>query len=152
VVASITVTGLATGWVESGIRDFLNAGVIAGLLVIIVARYRRFLSVNLQTVLGAICVYLAIGMLFASFDAGLSDLSRRPFFAQAANVTGSQYMYFSFITLTTVGYGDLTPVSGAARALAVSEALTGQLYLVTVVALLVASFSRSRQQPPLSDS
>ena len=50
--------------------------------------------------------------------------------------------------LATVGYGDLTPGSGAAQALAVTEALTGQLYLVTVIALLVGSFGRARQRPP----
>jgi voltage-gated potassium channel len=145
VLASIGVTGMATGSVETGIRDFLNAVVIAVVPVIILVRFRRVLYVNVQTVLGAVCIYLVIGMLFASFDSGLSHLSGRPFFAGVSSATSSQYMYFSFVTLTTVGYGDLTPQSGAARALAVSEGLMGQLYLVTVLALLVGSFGRSRQ-------
>ena len=148
VVASIAVAALASGSVESGIRDFLNAAVIVALPAIIVVRFRRVLFVNVQTVLGAICIYLVIGMFYASVDAGLSNLSGRPFFAQASTATNSQYTYFSFITLATVGYGDLTPGSGAAQALAVTEALTGQLYLVTVIALLVGSFGRTRQRPP----
>ena len=147
VLASIAVAAVATGSVESVIRDLLKAAVIVALPVTIAVRFRRVLYVNVQTVLGAICIYLVIGMLFATLDAALSDSSGRPFFAGASQATRSQYMYFSFITLTTVGYGDLTPESGAARALAVSEALTGQLYLVTVVALLVGSFSRGRQPP-----
>jgi hypothetical protein len=144
VLLSVVVTGLARGSVASGIRDFLNAAVILVLPAIIVARFRRVLTVNVQTVLGAVCIYLVIGMLYANVDSGLSNFSGRQFLAGAANATTSDYMYFSFITLTTVGYGDLTPATGTARALAVAEALMGQLYLVTVIALLVGNFGRSQ--------
>jgi hypothetical protein len=145
VLLSVVVAALANGSVATGFRDFLNAAVIVSLPVIIVVRFRRVLYVNLQTVLGAVCIYLVIGMLYASVDSGVSHLSGRPFFAQASNATSSEYMYFSFITLSTVGYGDLTPALATARALAVTEALTGQLYLVTVIALLVSTFGQSRQ-------
>jgi hypothetical protein len=89
-VASIAVAALASGSVESGTRNFLNAGVIVALPVIIVVRFRRVLLVNVQTVLGAICIYMVIGMFYASVDAGLSNLSGRPFFAQAPTATNSQ--------------------------------------------------------------
>ena len=53
-------------------------------------------------------------------------------------------MYFSFITMATVGYGDLTPQGGLGRALAVTEGLFGQIYLVTAVAALVGNIGRAR--------
>ena len=65
-----------------------------------------------------------------------------PFFAEQAHTNISDYLYFSFVTLTTVGYGDLTAAGGLGRAVAVIEALTGQLYLVTVVALVVSRMAR----------
>lgn len=67
-----------------------------------------------------------------------------PIFVQAKHPSQSDDLYFSYITLTTVGYGDLTPDSGLTRALVVVEALSGQLYLVTVVAVLVGNFGMSR--------
>jgi hypothetical protein len=66
------------------------------------------------------------------------------FFAGRHGATIVDYLYFSFATLTTVGYGDLTAAGDLGRMLAVSEALTGQLYLVTVVALLVGNVGRDR--------
>jgi Ion channel len=61
-----------------------------------------------------------------------------PFFAQPVNATSADYLYFSFITQATVGYGDLTAAGNPGRACSVLEALTGQIYLVTIVALLVS--------------
>ena len=58
------------------------------------------------------------------------------------------YVYFSFVTLTTVGYGDLTARQDVGRMCSILEALFGQLYLVSVVALLVANMGRSRRRPP----
>ena len=67
-----------------------------------------------------------------------------PFFAQEANPTSASYLYFAYVTLTTVGYGDLTASGNLGRALAVLDALLGQIYLVTVVALLVSRLGRTR--------
>ena len=69
-----------------------------------------------------------------------------PFFAQQAHATVADYLYFSFVTQTTVGYGDLTAAGGFGRALAVLEALIGQLYLVTVIALLVSNLGSARRR------
>jgi hypothetical protein len=145
VLLSVAVAGLASSSLLAAARDFLNAGVIALLPLVIVVRFRRALYVNAQTVLGAVCVYVVIGMLFANVDSGVGHLSSRPYFAGTSSATSSQYMYFSLITLSTVGYGDLTPGLGVGRALAVTEALMGQLYLVTVIALLVSNFGQGRQ-------
>jgi hypothetical protein len=76
----------------------------------------------------------------------IGSLSSDPFFSQQNNATVADYLYFSFVTQTTVGYGDFTAAGGFGRALAVVEALIGQLYLVTVIALLVSNLGR-RGQP-----
>ncbi|HSS92464.1 MAG TPA: potassium channel family protein [Candidatus Dormibacteraeota bacterium] len=147
VLLSVGGTALVGGGgsLARGIADLLNAAAIVVLPVIVVARFRRNLYVSVQAVLGAVCIYLVMGMLFASIDSAISHLTGQAFFAGSPQVSSSEYMYFSFITLTTVGYGDLTPGTGAARALAVVEALVGQLYLVTVIALIVGNFGRARE-------
>jgi hypothetical protein len=136
------------GSLARGLADLLNAAAIVALPVIVVTRFRRNLYVSVQAVLGAVCIYLVMGMLYGSLDSALSHLTGQAFFAGSPQVSSSQYMYFSFITLTTVGYGDLTPGPGAARALSVVEALMGQLYLVTVIALIVSNFGRAREPRP----
>ncbi|HZR12239.1 MAG TPA: potassium channel family protein [Acidimicrobiia bacterium] len=104
--------------------------------------------IDVRTVLGALCVYVLAGMTFAFGYGAIGAFGAHPFFAQQAHATISDYLYFSFVTLTTVGYGDLTAAGGFGRAAAVLEALLGQIYLVTVVALLVGAMSRRRRNPP----
>lgn len=134
----------ARGPVERGLLDFANAALLVALPVALVAGARRNLSVNVQTVLAAVCIYIVIGTLYAAADSGLSHVTGRVFFAAVPAATAPMYEYFSFITLCTVGYGDLVPAPGVPQAMAVSEALLGQLYLVTVIALLVGNFGRLR--------
>ena len=69
-----------------------------------------------------------------------------PLFAQVPIATAPTPLYFSYITMTTVGYGDLTPVGNLPRMLAATEALIGQIYLVTAVALLVGNLGRERRR------
>jgi hypothetical protein len=85
-----------------------------------------------------------LGLSFAFAFAAVGDLGSRPFFASHEAGTRSDYVYFSFVTLATVGYGDLTPQGGLGRALAVTEALLGQVYLITAVAALVGNLGRTR--------
>jgi Ion channel len=95
-------------------------------------------EVDRQAITGAICVYLLLGMVFVFVYGAVATLSDGPFFAQGTDGTRALRTYFSYVTLATLGYGDYTPAGNLGHALAVVEALLGQLYLVTVVALLVA--------------
>ena len=97
-----------------------------------------------ERVFGAICAYFFIGALFALVFAHV-ELVDPGAFSVSENLTTtdgnrplSLFTYFSFVTLTTLGYGDITPVSEAARTLAWFEALVGQLYLAVMIAGLVA--------------
>jgi hypothetical protein len=101
-------------------------------------------EISVLTVLGALCVYVLLGLSFGFVFAAVGDLGSQPFFASQERGTTSDFMYFSFITLATVGYGDLTPHGGIGRALAITEGLIGQIYLVTAVAALVGNIGRAR--------
>lgn len=93
---------------------------------------------DIQSVLAALCLYVMIGLSFSFIFGLIQQLSGQPFFAQGSG-TPSSFLYFSFATITTVGYGDLTGRTGLGHTLAVFEAMLGQMYLVTVVALLVSN-------------
>jgi len=95
-------------------------------------------EVNAQSVTGAICVYLLLGLMFTFLYGAVAALGSGPFFTNGTDGTLSLRLYFSYVTLATVGYGDYTPKGDLGHMLAVIEALLGQLYLVTVVALLVS--------------
>jgi len=98
--------------------------------------------VDIRTVLGAVCIYLLLGMFFAFLFAFVGAVSEQAFFVQTANPSLAEYLYFSFITLCTVGYGDFTAAQSLGRSLASVEALVGQLYLVTIVAVIVSRMAR----------
>jgi hypothetical protein len=93
---------------------------------------------NVQAVTGAVCVYLLIGIMFVFLYGVITVLGPGDFFAQGTEGTRSLRLYFSFVTLATLGYGDYTAAGNLGRTLAVAEALIGQLYLVTVIAVLVS--------------
>src|SRR2546421_413652 len=95
-------------------------------------------GVNAQSVTGAICIYILIGLLFLFVYGAIAVLGSGHFFAQGTDGTRSLRLYFSYVTLATLGYGDYTPAGDLGHTLAVLEALVGQLYLVTVLALLVS--------------
>lgn len=95
-------------------------------------------AVNLQAVLGAVSAYMLLGLLFTCVYGAMAALGAGDLFVQGTDGTLSVRLYFSYITLTTVGYGDYTLSSDLGHTIAVLEALVGQLYLVTVVATLVS--------------
>jgi Ion channel len=109
---------------------------------------RRVLAhrrVTHETVLGALCTYVLVGLLFAFVYLAVSDLREASFFVQEGPHSQSEYLYFSFVTLTTLGFGDLSPAVGLPQALTVLEALLGQIFLVTLVARLVTLWVRQAQ-------
>ena len=93
--------------------------------------------------MGALCIYVLIGLIFATFDYGFQLAANRSYFAQPGQHGPSDFVYFSYITMATVGYGDLTPAPGLPRTTAALEALIGQIFLVVLVARLVAMYTPS---------
>jgi hypothetical protein len=102
--------------------------------------------VRLQAVLGVLSLYLLIGMFFAFGYGALDRLGGGPFFASGDAATTARCLYFSFTTLTTVGYGDLVARTDVGHTVAVFEALLGQIYLVTVVSLIVSNLGRAARR------
>jgi ion channel len=123
--------------------DLGVAGLVSGLLVVatIVAIAIGVVDqdeVNAQSVTGAVCIYLLFGILFLFVYSSVALIGSGDFFVQGTDGTRALRLYFSYVTLATLGYGDYTPAGNLGHTLAVLEALIGQLYLVTVLALLVS--------------
>jgi uncharacterized membrane protein len=110
----------------------------------IARRIWQHVEISVMTVLGAVCIYVLLGLSFAFAYEVVGVSGSQPFFSSQEAETRSDYVYFSFVTLATVGYGDLTAQGGLGRALAVTEGLLGQIYLVTTVAALVGNVGRAR--------
>jgi len=99
-------------------------------------------DIDIETLLGAIAAYLLIGMFFAFAYQAAGQLGSVPFFGADGHGTLSQDLFFSFVTMTTVGYGNLVPAANPGQTLAVLEALIGQLFLVVAVGKIIASIQR----------
>jgi ion channel len=144
-IAAAAIMVLAGGRVLVGI-----VGILAGLLTlaavgVIAIGVLDQGEVNAQSVGGAICIYLLIGLVFLYAYSSIAVLGDGSLFAQGTDGTRSIRLYFSFVTLATLGYGDYTPAGDLGRTVAVGEALFGQLYLVTVIALLVSRLGERRR-------
>jgi hypothetical protein len=112
---------------------------VRGLAVLLRGR-----GVTVQAVAGALAVYLLIGIVFSFVITTMARVDGGDYFAQHTDGSESQRVYYSFTSMTTTGFGDLTPAQRGGRAVAVLEMLTGQIYLVTVISLLVGNLRRRR--------
>jgi Ion channel len=118
-------------------------GLISGLMVAvapfaIIRGMLRMGEVRRETIFGALSVYLLVGMFFAFLFNGIGLIDPEPFFAQGTDGTTPDYLYYSFTTLTTTGYGDLTAAGQLGRTFSNIEQLIGHAYLVTIVAFVVS--------------
>jgi hypothetical protein len=104
----------------------------------LIKHYREEQRLTIQSMFAVLCLYLLLGLAFASAFAASQELTGREFF-QTGPGDPQDFIYFSFTTITTTGYGDLAPVTNLGRSLSISEQLIGQIYLVTVVALIVGN-------------
>lgn len=141
IISSIVAS--ATGEIDGAASRLPDALLVVLALPTIVVglarnvRVRR--EVTLQTVLGVLSVYLLLGIFFANVYVTINRLGGNPFFVQGQPANVAHCIYYSFTTMTTVGYGDLTARTNLGHTLSVSEGLLGQIYLVTVVALIVSN-------------
>jgi hypothetical protein len=159
VAAIVGVVGSAAALFGSGQFGNGSAGIVALLYIGLtppaivrglIKQFREAGAVTLETMFGVLCLYLLIGLLFGVAYATIDQLSSTQFF-NTGETGRDAFLYFSYTTLTTVGYGDLVAVTDLGRALAITEALLGQLYLVSVVAVIISNLEprrarRSRQQ------
>jgi hypothetical protein len=150
VSAGAAATGAVSGdRTAEGIADIWNALVLMLAVVIIIDRVLRLNRVTAQSIYGALSAYLLIGLMFASWFGAIGDLASGPFFTHGQPANDQTLQYFSFTTMTTLGYGDFTAGGSLGRAVAVLEALTGQVFLATLVARLVSAYrADGRRQPP----
>jgi hypothetical protein len=149
-IRRLAIAGVALGLVASAIGHVALTSVAVMFLVLAsigaIARYLwRSPDADIQHVGGALAVYLLLAMLFAVTHQLCAALLGPPYLNGIGSATDAAgYLYFSVVTITTVGYGDISPGSDAARAVAMAEALVGQLYLVGVVGAAVSTWARPR--------
>jgi Ion channel len=149
----LAVAGLAVSVVEAFAGD-VGTGetrLMSALLVAlgppavalgIVRNLQASRTVHVEAVMGVLAFYMLLGMLFAFIFGAIDRLSGEPFFADGTDATVPKCLYYSFTTLATVGYGDLTARTDLGHTLSIFEALLGQIYLVTVVSLIVSNLGR----------
>jgi hypothetical protein len=152
--ATLAVLASLITWIVQGEIPYAYAAAVSILLVGVapaalaaglVNDLRAQGQVAFHTLAGVLAIYLLIGMFFA-FTYGVVDvIDASALFVDRSSSTPAERLYFSFVTLSTVGYGDFSPGADGARALAVAEMLIGQIYLVTIVALIVANLGPRRR-------
>lgn len=130
--------GRGTAWALAAFL-VMFAPVVVGLGVVDDLRAR---GVTVQAVMGALCVYLLVGFFFASAYGAVARIGGDAFFVNGTDGDMQIHLYFSIVTLTTLGYGDYAPAADLGRTLATVQALVGQIYLVTVIAVLVSNMGR----------
>jgi Ion channel len=132
-VASVSDAG-------KGVANIWFALILLATAFVIVHRILLWPAVTLQSIFGAISAYLILGLMFAAIFSAIDHLGGGHFFAHGESANTQTFQYFSFTTLTTLGYGDFTAAGASGRAVAILEALTGQIFLATLIARLVAAF------------
>jgi hypothetical protein len=148
----LVVGATAVRWGPFAAQSTAAAGLVsvAAMALVVLAQTFRAGPVNVHRIQGAVAAYLLLGLGWALAYELVSLLAAGAF--SSTGPTGperSDFVYFSFVTLTTVGYGDVTPVHPVARSLAVAEALMGQLYPAILLARLVSLATSNR--PPDSE-
>ena len=105
-------------------------------------------EISSNRIVGAVCIYLLFGVMW-SIGYALLELSEPGSFRGLSELAlsgwNSDWVYYSFVTLTTLGYGDITPISRTARVLTYSEAIVGQFYLAVLVAGLVSAYISAKR-------
>jgi hypothetical protein len=143
IVFALNIARAATGDIGDGTSRALNAFLVAlgppAVALGIVRSLRVSREVRIESVMGVLSLYMLLGMLFAFVFGAIDRLGGDSFFTGNVPATVSRCLYYSFTTLATVGYGDLTARSDLGHTLSVIEALVGQIYLVTVVSLIVSN-------------
>ncbi len=150
-LVALTIPGDATVALRA-----ITVVLIAGLPLILahgVIETIRTRGVAINAVAGVLTLYLLLGLLFGVVYLFVNELGSAPFFAgMSEDVRAGDFIYFAFTTQTTVGFGDFVPGTDVGRALAAGQAVVGQMYLVTVVALVISNLGRAPRRREAEDA
>ncbi len=146
VAVALVVPALAVRWIQfwwgglelETLSQALGLGSLGFISWMILARCLQPGRVTAARICGVLAVYMLLGLIWASIFSIVEHAIPGSFRLPAEKGVTDELVYFSFVTLTTLGYGDAVPLSSGARGLAIVEALCGQLYLAVLVARLVA--------------
>jgi hypothetical protein len=141
-IAVLCVILIASGVFGRAITFLIVTSLVASIPIALAGGLLRLVrekGVTYQVVAGALAIYLVVGLLFASIIGFTAVVESGPYFKQGPVSTG-EIVYYSFTVMTTTGFGDFTAAQPFGHALAVLEMLTGQLYLVTVIGVVVGNF------------
>jgi hypothetical protein len=131
---------LAASGLVTAVLLFVAAGAVLRTVV-------NAAEVGFRTILGAISVYIILGLLFSFLYVALDRIQGSPFFGEGTTVHDGDTLLFSFYTLTTTGYGNLVPAGQPGKLFAGLEMLIGNIFLVTLVAGLVSLWRPGRRRP-----
>jgi hypothetical protein len=154
IVLVIAAAGAVTSYFFHSSGNELGSVFAASCLLYLIAPFaiiRNLLlrrDIDREALLGAVAAYLLIGMFFAFAYRAAGALGSVPFFGSAGHGSLSQDLFFSFVTMTTVGYGNLVPAANPGQTMAVIEAVTGQLFLIVAVGKVINSFTPRRGGQP----
>ncbi|MEM8544637.1 MAG: potassium channel family protein [Cyanobacteria bacterium P01_H01_bin.119] len=147
---------LTLGWVPRAMAAALAVQIIYGVFfgsaaLLILQRTLQASRVTMDIIRGGVCVYLLLGYFWALLYSIVYTLDANAFSSNLVTETSYlKVLYFSFVTLTTLGFGDIVPVTEIASVLTVLEALVGQIYPAIFIALLVSGYLAHREFPEAS--
>ncbi len=150
--AMFFVVVIGGSWGGEAVNGAISIGVGLLLAVGVVAVIRRIFEherIGISQLIGALAAYMQIAVVFATLFAGVDQMTDQSFFAVGDADAPGVYLYFSVVTMTTLGYGDFSPGTSLGRSLVMIETLLGQIVLVVLVAYLVGSLGVRR--PKLRD-
>ena len=149
ILLAVSVVEAAAGATNNAAVRIANALLVflapPAVVVGVVRGVRARNKVTIEAVLGVLSLYILLGLFFAQLYGAIDRVNGGHFFTNIGDATPSDCVYFSFTTLTTIGYGDITASGNFGHTLSVTEGLVGQIYLVTIVSLLVGNLGRTRR-------
>jgi hypothetical protein len=162
IAMALAIVGIALKVASAGLHmplfDYLSTlALFLFLLLAIWSSFRQVMfggEMNSNRIYGAICVYLLLGVAWSLVYGALHTANPGAFSGAILGNTedpSGQWLYYSFVTLTTLGYGDILPISPGARALAYAEAVFGVFYMATLVAMLVGAYAAQMQKRDEAD-
>jgi hypothetical protein len=135
-LAAIAATTGERTWLN--FASIVQIGLLTAAMGAVLRRVLTSAEVGSRTILGAISVYAVLGILFTFLYGTVERIQGGPFFEGVTNPEGSDFLFFSYTTLTTTGYGNLVPGGQPGRMISGLEMMLGQIFLVTLVAGLVS--------------